>query len=213
MKKERKQSKTQSLCAKGVLAENGFTLTEFLISSVVILSLSAGIFTMLTDVQSNSGYQTEVVNVMENTRVAMNTLGRLIVQAGSNPNAPFFTPVTITSNTKVRLCADLTGSSGGNQGDPDQDILDADEDVTIQYNSGGRTIELVDKDANVKTLARYISAFSLQYFDQNGTATTVGTDVRMIRVTITGSSTVANPRTKTTFGQTVTSDFYLPNRV
>ncbi len=76
---------------------------------------------------------------MENTRVAMGTLERYIVQAGNNPRSAAFAPVTITSATQVRLCSDLTGSAGGNQGDPDGDILDANEDVTIRYNATGRS--------------------------------------------------------------------------
>jgi hypothetical protein len=192
--------------------ESGFGLVEFLMSTLVVMSLSAGIFTILTDMQSNSGYQAEVVSVMENTRVVMSTLGRYIVQAGSNPRAASFTPVTITSSTQVQICADVTGSSGGSQGDPDGDILDTDENVTMRYDQTARSIELVDGNGTIQTLANYISAFTLNYFDKDGNVTTVGADVRKIRVTISGSSTVANPRTKKRFGLTLTSDFTLPNR-
>ena len=213
MKKEKQRLETSTPFGEKMQNERGFALAEFLISAVIILSLSAGIFTMLTDAQSASGYQTEVLSVMENTRLAMNTLERLIVQASSNPREAIFVPVTITSSTSVRLRADLTGSAGSSQGDPDGDVLDADEDVTIQYNSTAHAIELVDKDGNTRILARYVSAFSLRYFDKDGIETASDADVRMIRVTISGASEVANPRTKKTFGQTVTSDFTLPNRV
>jgi hypothetical protein len=192
--------------------ESGFGLAEFLMSTLVVVSMSAGIFTILTNMQGNSGYQSEVLSVMENTRVSMSTLGRYIVQAGSNPRSASFTPVTITSSTQVQLCADLTGSSGGNQGDPDGDILDTDENVTIRYNPTACSIELVDGNGTIQTLANYISAFTLNYFDKDGNVTAVGADVRKIRVTISGSSTVANPRTKKRFGLTLTSDFTLPNR-
>jgi hypothetical protein len=213
MKKERKQSITLWSCDQGILKESGFGLAELLVSTVIILSISAGIFTMLTDVQSTSGYQSEVLNVMENTRVAMSTLERVIVQAGNTVNpALVFTPVTITNDKRVRICANLTGLAGGNQGDPDTDITDADEDVTIQYNQAQRSIELVAADGTTQTLARYITNFSMQYFDKDGNATAVGANVRMIRVTITGASILANPKTGKTFGQTLTSDFTLQNR-
>jgi len=104
----------------------------------------------------------------------MSTLGRYIVQAGSNPRSASFTPVTITSSTQVQLCTDVTGSSGGSQGDPDGDILDTDENVTIRYNQTACSIELVDGNGTVQTLANYISAFTLNYFDKDGNATTVG---------------------------------------
>lgn len=200
-----------SLGNKKMHKESGFALTEFLISTVVILILSAGLFTMLTDVQSTSGYQTEVLNVMENTRTAMNIIGRDIMQAGNNPLSAVFTPVTIASETQVQLCADLTGLAGSDQGDPDGDILDVNENITIRHNQNNRSIELVAGDGTVQTLADHISGLTLQYFDASGNATTVAADVRLIRVSISGSSTVANPRTRKTFGLTITGDFTLPN--
>jgi Tfp pilus assembly protein PilW len=192
--------------------ERGFALTEFLISTVVILILSAGLFNMLTDVQSTSGYQTEVLKVMENTRTAMNVIGRDIMQAGNNPLSAAFSPVTMTSSTQVQLCADLTGLAGGSQGDPDGDILDENENITIRHNQNNRSIELVAGNGTVQTLADHISGFTLQYLDADGNTAAVAADVRLIRVSISGSSTVANPRTRKTFGLTITGDFILPNQ-
>jgi Tfp pilus assembly protein PilW len=212
MKKARKQSIAPLPCDQGISKESGFALAEFLISTVIVLGLSAGVFTMLTNVLSTSGYQTEVLSVMENARVAMGTIERYIVQAGNNPRSAAFAPVTITSATQVQLCSDLTGSAGGNQGDPDGDIGDANENIIIRYNSTDRTIELVAADGTVQTLAQYISGFSLEYLDNTGTATTVGADVRTIGITINGTSAVANPRTRKTFGLTLTGVATLPNR-
>ena len=192
--------------------EDGFSLVEFLVGAVVLLVLSAGVFTMLTDAQSTSGYQGEVIEVMENTRLTMSVLGRYIAQAGNNPLAASFNPLTITRSTQVTLRADLTGSAGGNQGDPDGDILDEDEEVTIRFNSGAGSIELVDRNGTVRTLARGISGFSMEYLGADGAATTVETDVRSIRVTVTGLSSAANPRTGKTFGQTVTGVYTLQNQ-
>ena len=87
MKKARKQFIAPLPCDQGTVKESGFALAEFLISTVIVLGLSAGVFTMLTNVLSTSGYQTEVLSVMENTRVAMGTLERYIVQAGNNPRS------------------------------------------------------------------------------------------------------------------------------
>ncbi len=212
MKNLRKQKRTPFLFDNRPREKNGFGLAEFLISTVVVMAISAGVFQMLSYVQSTSGYQTEVLGVTENTRVAMSTLGRYILQSGNNPLSAAFNPVTITGTTQVQLCSDLTGSAGGNQGDPDGDILDAEEDVTVRYNQNDGSIELVASDGTVQTLARYISGFNLQYFDSNGNTTGVAADVRLIRVTISGSSNVADPRTGKRFGLTLTSDFTLPNR-
>ena len=212
MNKIRKQLKSRSLHNMDMHAERGFTLTEFLISSIVVMILAAGLFTMLTDAQSTSGYQTEVLTVMENTRVAMNIIGRHIAQTGNNPLEATFTPLTIVNGSQVRLCADLTGSAGGDTGDPDGDILDANESIIVRYNQTRKSIELIDGNGTVQTLADHISGFSLQYLDAAGASTTVATDVRVIRVNISGSSTVANPSTHKTYGLTIGSDFTLPNQ-
>lgn len=211
MKNAGRQFNAPSPGDKKMQKESGFALAEFLISTVVIMILSAGLFTMLTDAQSTSGYQTEVLSVTENTRTAMNIIGRDIMQAGNNPLSVSFVPVTIAGETQVQLCADLTGSAGGSQGDPDGDILDANENITIRYNQANRSIELVAGDGTVQTLADHISGLSLQYFDASGNTTADADSVRAIRVSISGSSTVANPRTHKTFGLTVTGDFTLPN--
>jgi hypothetical protein len=212
MRKARKQLNAPSHCSKIIREEGGLALAEFLISTAIVMTLSAGLFNMLTDAQSTSGYHTEVLGVTENTRVAMSTIGRFISQAGNNPLGAAITPVTITSATQVQLCADLTGSAGGGQGDPDGDILDANENVTIRYSPNDRSIELVDGNGTVQTLANYISDFSLEYLDAGGNVTAIGANVRTIRVSISGSSTAANPRTKKTFGFTIAGDFTMPNR-
>ena len=49
-------------------------------------------------------------------------------------------------------------------------------------------------------------------FDQTGVATTVAADVRKIRITMTGTTTLAHPQTKKTFGQTVSSDIQIATR-
>jgi hypothetical protein len=205
-------SEPRIIRSSGPAGERGFAMAEFLVSTVIIMSLSAGVFTLLKDVQGTSGYQSEVLSVMENTRVAMNVLERLIVQAGNNPLNASFTPVTITSSTQVQVCTDQTGSLGGDQGDPDGDILDPNENVTIRYAADTRSIELVGSDGTAQTLANFISAFSLQYFDKNGNSTTVGGNVCRIRVTITGTSTSVNPVTRKGFGMSLSSDFILANR-
>ena len=52
----------------------------------------------------------------------------------------------------------------------------------------------------------------MEYLGADGAATTVETDVRSIRVTVTGLSSAANPRTGKTFGQTVTGVYTLQNQ-
>ncbi len=196
--------------------ESGFTVAEFLISSVILLVVSSAVFTMLAQIQRAASYQTEVQAVLENTRIGMDTVERLIRQAGNDPQAVGVAGVTITSATEVRIRSDLTGSLSGagtpDMGDPDGDTLDANEDITIRYDATNRSIELVPNGGAAQPIANYITAFQMQYLDAAGAATTVGADVRRIRITMTGGSNLADPQTGQVFSVQVATDVQLATR-
>ncbi len=196
--------------------ESGFSLIEFVISSTILLLVSASVFSMLAQTQRAASYQTEVQAVLENTRIAMDTVDRMIRQAGNDPRAAGFQGITIVSPTEVRVRSDLTGSSSGSgfpdKGDPDGDILDSGEDVTIRYNVNNQSVELAPGGGAAQPIANYISAFQLQYLDAAGGATGVGADVRRIRVTITGATAQADPQTGRTYSMQVGSDIQLATR-
>jgi hypothetical protein len=144
----------------------------------------------------------------------MDTLDRIVRQAGNNPTKAAFQGVAITSSTEARFCADLTGSAPGqpDKGDPDGDILDAGEDVIIRYDAAARELRLVT-GGSTQPLASYIGAFDMQYFDANGAVTTAGANVRRVRVTVTGASTLPNPQTGHFFTMRQTSDIELAARI
>jgi type II secretory pathway pseudopilin PulG len=194
--------------------EGGFSIVEFLVSTLVLLAISAATFTMLARTQRASVYQTEVQAVLENSRIAMETAERLIRQAGNDPLNTGFAGVTITDATHVRLRSDLTGAAAGNpdKGDPDGDTNDSGEDVTLQYNSGTSSVEIVPNGGSAQPIANYITNFSMQYFDANGTATSDGTAVRRVRISLTAGTTLAHPQTGKTYSLQVASDVQLTTR-
>jgi Tfp pilus assembly protein PilW len=192
----------------------GFSLVEFMISSLVLLVVAAAIFTLLSQLQRTASYQTEVQGVLENTRIAMESITRILQQAGNDPRAVGFAALTITNATEVRIRSDLTGSAPASpdQGDPDGDTGDSGEDVIIRYNAAARTIELVPTGGVGQPIASNISAFLMQYFDHTGAATILDSDVRKIRIIITGASPLADPQTRMVFSLQLSSDVQLANR-
>jgi type II secretory pathway pseudopilin PulG len=194
--------------------EQGFSLVEFLCSTLVLLAVSGAVFTIMSETQRRVSYQTEVQAVLQNMRIAMNTVERIVRQSANDPLSTGFAGVTVTDSTHARFRTDVTGSAAGypDKGDPDGDTNDADEDLTVQYNTGSRSIEIVPNGGNTQSIANYISAFSLQYFDASGVATAVGANVRKIRVQISGASTLADPKTGKTFGFTLSSDVQINSR-
>ncbi len=196
--------------------ESGFTLAEFLISSVILLLISSAVFSMLAQVQRAGSYQTEVQAVLENTRIAMDSIERVIRQAGNDPNGVGFAGVTIVSATDVHILSDLTGSEAANglpdKGDPDGDTVDAGEDVSIRYNPANQSIELAYNNGAPQPIANYITGLQMQYLDAAGSPTGVGADVRRIRVTLTGGSNLPDPQTGQVFSVQLVSDIQLATR-
>jgi hypothetical protein len=190
--------------------QSGFGLAEFLMSSLILLIAALSMFGMLKDVQRSTGYQAEVQSVLNNTRLAMLTVGRYLRQAGNDPLGSGQSGITIVSATEVRVKSDLTGSAGsGNpdKGDPDGDTFDTGEDLTIRYNSATRSLEVVAASGAVQIVAGYISGISFLYYDSNGGPAATGSDVRRINVTVSGASLLPDPVTRRSFGVRLSSDF------
>jgi hypothetical protein len=195
---------------RSLSAEPGFSLPEFLLSSLILMIIAGSVFTLLSQTQRSASYQVEIQGVLESTRYAMMTLERILQQAGNDPKETSLVGISEMSSTQVRVKSDLTGSgstatpSEPDKGDPDGDVLDANEDVMISYTGGSRTISV-----GGQPLAGNISAFSLEYFDKNGATTATGADVTRIRVTITGLSPVNDPQTGRPFTMRIASDVKL----
>jgi len=194
-------------------SEQGFSLVEFLLATLVMLIIAGSVFTLLSQTESTASYQTEVQGVLENTRIAMETVERILQQAANDPLKAGFPGVIITSSMQVRVQSDITGSGPGvDKGDPDGATDDTGEDYIIRYNAGGRTIELVTPAGTVQPIASNITAFSMQYFDRAGAATAAGNNVCRVRISLTGTSPVRDLQTGDVFAMQLTSDVQLANR-
>src|SRR5262245_5519655 len=189
--------------------DSGFSLVEFLISSAIVLVICGSIFGVLAETQRLAAYQSEVQSVLENTCLALETVERLIRQAGNDPMGTGLSGLTIVSSSEIRLRSDLTGSAGADKGDPDGDVSDSGEDVTIRYDSSARSLELIPHPGSAQAFASYVSAFSMQYYDSAGVATTRGDEVRRIRIDITGATTRANPKSREIFSLQLASEVQL----
>jgi type II secretory pathway pseudopilin PulG len=189
--------------------DSGFSLVEFVISSAIFIIICASIFGVLAETQRSAGYQSEVQSVLDNTRMALETVERFIRQAGNDPIGTGLSGLTIVSSSEIRLRSDLTGSAGEDKGDPDGDTSDSGEDVTIRYDSSERSLQLIPHPGSAQAVAHYVSAFSMQYYDSGGSATTIGGEVRRIRIDITGATTLASPQTREIFSLRLASEIQL----
>jgi type II secretory pathway pseudopilin PulG len=126
--------------------ETGFTITEFLLSVMILLIITSAVFALLTESQREASYQTEIQSVLNNANIAMQTVERYLRQAGNDPFTSGLSGITIISATELRVQSDIKGSCGSSnphKGDPDGDIEDSDENVLIRFNPRSRSIEVV----------------------------------------------------------------------
>jgi Tfp pilus assembly protein PilW len=196
-------------------ANSGFSLAELLIATLIFLTVAGAVFGMLDSTQRTASYQSEVNAVMQNARIAMDTTERILRQAGNNPrNISPFEGITFLSSSSVRVRSDLTGSNASNpdKGDPDGDTLDANEDITIQHNSVNRTLEVLPNGGTAQAVAGCVTTLALSCYDAQGVTTTVGANIRRIRVSITCASDIPHPRTGQVFSTQLVSDVQLAAR-
>jgi type IV pilus assembly protein PilW len=202
-----------SVCRIGT---QGFSLVEFVISSLILLVVALAVFSALAETQRSASYQTEVQAVLDNTRLALDSVIRQLRQAGNDPRHTGFDGITVASSTEVRVRSDLTGSAAAtgdpDKGDPDGDTSDSGEDITIRYNASGQSLEFVPASGTAQAIADHISAFSMQYFDAAGAATATGSDVRRIAILITGRGSLPDPRTRRVFSMRLASEVQLATR-
>jgi hypothetical protein len=195
-------------------AGQGFSLVEFMIAALITLVLAGSIFGLMSRLQRTAGYQTEVQGVLEGVMIGMETIERILLQAGNDPHQAGFPGLAIAGPAEVRVRADLTGSAHGSpdQGDPDGDTDDSGEDVTIRYNANTGSLEVVPQGGIPQPVASNISDFAMQYFDNAGVETTAGNDVRTVRITLAGTSPLADPQTGRVFSLRLSGSVRLATR-
>lgn len=189
---------------------SGFGLTEFLMSTLVLLVFASMLFGLLVEIQRKASYQAEMQSVLNNTRLAMQTVGRYLRQAGNDPMGIGVSGITIISPTELRVESDITGSVGPSSpdnGDPDGDTLDSGERITIRYNSASRSLETVTGNGAVQIIAGSISDMLFRCFDSAGNPATPGGNIRRVNVTISGASLLQDPATRRRFGVQLQSNF------
>jgi prepilin-type N-terminal cleavage/methylation domain-containing protein len=170
---------------------DGFTLMEVLIANTILLIIAIPLFGLLNSIQKAASEQAEIQQIQDNVRIALQAVTRSVRQAGNDPHGAGFEAVSPVSATEIRVQSDLTGSrapGSPNRGDPDGDIMDSGEDILIRYTESRERIEMVRGGGTVQIVADHISGFALQYLDAEGKPSPDGTNIRSIRIKISGTA-------------------------
>jgi len=180
-------------------ASAGFSLVEMLIAVAILGVVAASLFPLLNDFQRETACRSETQAVLDNIRVAVETLEKYIRQAGNNPYGAGFQGITIVSDRAVTIRADIKGSHGADKGDPNGDIDSSDETVTLRFNPANQSVEIVS-GGTAQIVCNHVSDLKFRYYDSDGNLTIDGNKVRRIAVTISGFADRPDPKTREVFG-------------
>ena len=178
---------------------DGFSIVELLMATLILGILTASMFPMLDDLQRETAYRSETQAVLDNIRVAIETLEKYIRQAGNDPYGTGFQGITIVSDQAVTVRSDLKGSHGSDKGDPNGDVAGSDETVTLRFNPANQSVEVV-AGGTAQIVCNHIGDLKFHYYDADGNPAMDGSRVRRITVAISGLADLPNPKTREFFG-------------
>ena len=183
----------------GVSVNAGFSIVELLMATLILGILTASMFPMLNDLQRETAYRSETQAVLDNIRIAIETLEKYIRQAGNDPLGTGLQGITIVSDQAVMVRSDLKGSHGSDKGDPNGDVAGPDENVTLRFNPANQSVEIV-AGGTAQIVCNRIGDLKFRYYDADGNPTLDGSKVRRITVTISGMADRPNTKTREFFG-------------
>ncbi len=158
----------------------GFTLIELLIAMAVGLIVLGAVYSVFIIQNKTYKVQEQIAEMQQNARAAMDMMTREIRMAGYNPAGAAFDGVTY-STSQLQIRADLDGD-----GTPD----DANENIIYSHDTANLQIDR-DTGGGAQPLIENVQAFTFEYLDGDGTATTTTANIRQVRITITMRT--ANP--------------------
>jgi prepilin-type N-terminal cleavage/methylation domain-containing protein len=193
----------------------GFSLVELLVVMAISSAVLASAVMIASGVQKTAAHQLDDAAVQQEARYALDWIRQTLVSAGSNPyrvttsacpssGTPFaairLDPDGNGVHDDVRVQADINPPNGVLLGLSGA-CTEAGEDVTIALNlAGGLTGPLTRLDHGTETSAVPVTdgiftQLVFSYLTQSRAATTNPSAIAYIRVTLTGQSRAADPRT------------------
>jgi type IV pilus assembly protein PilW len=145
----------------------GFTLVEFLVAMTVSLMILGGIYTLVIQNSQVSVGQSNIVEMQQNARIALDFMTREIMMGGYDPlnNSSFYLnmpiilldpPSNVASGwqpNRIRVLADLNH---------DGDTQDSDEDITYEYDPARQEITR-DAGNGASVIADHIINFAMTF--------------------------------------------------
>ena len=175
-------------------SESGFTLVEFIISSLMMMIVMGGTLLLATRIQEGYQFQTDDTVVEQEARYALDWIARDLRSAASDPynvipnnQSIFLDPNGGANNDdSIRIQADISPNG------PDGDIADAGENITIALDTVNRVITRADTNsaapAAVAMTDTIFTDLSFTFLDASRTVTATSDLIAYIQVQVTAQS-------------------------
>ena len=165
---------------------NGFTLVELMVSMGIGMVILAAVTTTFMSQTRIYNAQEQINEMQQNARGALDILSRELKMAGYKPNGGGFNGVTY-STTQLRVQADLNSDGAISTSST------ANEQITYAFDNGNEQITRAVGSGSAQILAEHISAFTFNYLDSAGAATTVSANIRQVTISITAKTAKPDP--------------------
>ena len=164
----------------------GFTLVELMVSMGIGMVILAAVTTTFMSQTRIYNAQEQINEMQQNARGALDILSRELKMAGYKPNGGGFDGVTY-STTQLRVQADLNSDGAISTSST------ANEQITYAFDNANEQITRAVGSGSAQVLAEHISAFTFNYLDSAGAATTVSANIRQLSITITAKTAKPDP--------------------
>lgn len=184
-----------------IRAMAGHTLVELMVATTILAIATGGIYSAyLTQAKAYMREQ-QIVEAQQTLRLAETIMGRDLQRAGYNPARAGFSGLTYHP-TQLLILADLNG---------DGMTVGPNENITYTYDAG--QLRLFRTSGTVQMEFPHIESFTLSYMDGGGNPTTISSDIRQVRLSITARTAQPDPGYPLNNGyRTFTLDFRVTPR-
>ena len=165
---------------------NGFTLVELLVSMSIGMVILAAVTTTFMSQTRIYNAQEQINEMQQNARGVLDILSRELKMAGYKPNGGGFNGVTY-STTQLMVQADLNSDGAISTSST------ANEQITYAFDSANQRITRAVGSGSAQILAEHISAFTFDYLNSTGAATTVSANIRQVSITVTAKTAKPDP--------------------
>jgi type IV pilus assembly protein PilW len=164
----------------------GFTLVELMVSMGIGMVILAAVTTTFMSQTRIYNAQEQINEMQQNARGVLDILSRELKMAGYKPSGGGFNGITY-STTQLMVQADLDSNGTISTSST------ANEQITYAYDTANKRITRAVGTGGAQVLAEHITAFTFNYLDSAGAATTVSANIRQVSITIAAKTAKPDP--------------------